>query len=279
MNNTFNIQRLGLLLKRQWQDFGKIYLITLAVALGTIITFYGFSTWSVIRWGFSKGYTSFSSNSLHFREPLFLILGFLFITVIASSYFAHFGQKSKAIIDLMIPASTFEKFLTGIFFTAFLSTVSFVLIFYLTDLVFISKIKSIYQNITTTISYTNMDGKVTTTTDNLALFFTKNFPKELLSVYILTPFFITSVFLLGSIYFNKFHYIKTAISILIFSGIWTFIIVNIGEKVSKGKIPIHTDNSPQFSTGLIELGVFSVLLLLTSIFWVITYIRLKEKQV
>ena len=42
MNNTFNIQRLGLLLKRQWLEFGKIYLITVAVALGVIITFYGF---------------------------------------------------------------------------------------------------------------------------------------------------------------------------------------------------------------------------------------------
>ena len=87
MNNTFNIQRLGLLLKRQWLEFGKIYLITLAVALGVIITFYGFSTWSIIAED-----RPFSPWALNFREPFFLIFGFLFITVIASSYFAHLGQ-------------------------------------------------------------------------------------------------------------------------------------------------------------------------------------------
>ncbi len=145
MNNTFNIQRLGLLLKRQWLEFGKIYLITVAVALGVIITFYGFLL---------SSYFIYHSRqpdyySLNFREPLFLIFGFLFITIIASSYFAHLGQKPKATIDLMIPASTFEKFLTSIFFTGILSTVSFVIIFYLTDLAFVSKLRSIYQSVVT----------------------------------------------------------------------------------------------------------------------------------
>ena len=274
MNHTLNIRRLGLLLKRQWQEFGKIYLITLAVALGVIITFYSFSTWSYI-----KGNNNYPSNLFNFREPLFLIFGFLFITVIASSYFAHLGQKSKAIIDLMIPASTFEKFLSAIFFTAFLSTISFVLIFFLTDFIFISKLKSIFHSVVTTTSYTTGHEAVTTTTDYIAFFFTKNFPKELLSVYILIPILITSIFLLGSIYFTKFHYIKTAISVMIFAGIWTLIIVKTGQTMFNNKIPIDADYSPHFSKAIIELGVFSLLLLLTSVFWAITYLRLKEKQV
>ncbi|RZL50239.1 MAG: hypothetical protein EOP00_05235 [Pedobacter sp.] len=260
MNNTFNIQRFGLLLKRQWLEFGKIYLITLAVALGVLITFYGFSLKNVI----TEEY-GFTPRVLQFREPLFLIFGFLFITVIASSYFAHLGQKPKAIIDLMIPASTFEKFLTGVIFTAVLSTLSFVLIFYLTDLAFIAKVKAISSNYNQEATY----------------FFAKNSPKEFHSIYVIIPMFVTSIFLAGSIYFNKFHYIKTAISVMIFSGLWAFLIYKTGQLLFEGKVRVeqvsmNTNDAPK---GWIELGVFAVFLLLTAIFWTITYVRLKEKQV
>lgn len=275
MNNTFNIQRFGLLLKRQWLEFGKIYLITLAVALGVIITFYGFATWGTILDG-----RNFSPYTLQFREPLFLIFGFLFITVVASSYFAHLGQKPKATIDLMIPASTFEKFLTGIIFTTILSTISFLIIFYLTDLAFISKLKSISESgITETFNSENGD-KIIGSSSNVSYFFAENKPKEFTSIYLIVPFFVTSIFLLGSIYFNRFHYIKTAISVMLFSGIWTWIIVQTGKSVFEGKILINSSQSGyNDQKGLIELGVFSLILLLTAIFWTITYVRLKEKQV
>ncbi|HTN00177.1 MAG TPA: hypothetical protein VL088_15580 [Pedobacter sp.] len=270
MNNTFNIQRFGLLLRRQWLEFGKIYLITLAVVLGVIITFYGFATWSTI----AENYP-FSERSMHFREPLFLIFGFLFITVISSSYFAHLGQKPKAIIDLMIPASTFEKFLTGILFTAVLSTISFLVIFYLTDLAFVSKLRSIAHS-TTKIS----SGGITKTVDNITYFFSKNNPREFKSIFILTPFFVTSLFLLGSIYFNRFHYIKTAISLMIFSGIWTFIIVKAGQALFEGRISVnHGNGNMNDGKFWAELAIFALMLLLTAIVWSITYVRLKEKEV
>ena len=258
MNNTFNIQRFGLLLKRQWLEFGKIYLITLAVAMGVIVTFYSFALTSII-----TEENPFSSRVLQFREPLFMVFGFLFITVIASSYFAHLGQKPKAIIDLMIPASTFEKFLTGVMFTAIMSTLSFFLIFYLTDLAFIAQVKDISLKYGEPATY----------------FFAKNKPKEFESIFMIIPIFITSIFLAGSIYFNKFHYIKTAISVMIFSGLWAFIIFKTGEALFKGRVHVEQVEMNNAPKGWIELGVFAVFLLLTAIFWTITYVRLKEKQV
>lgn len=260
MNNTFNIQRFGLLLKRQWLEFGRIYLITLAVAIGVIITFYGFATWGVV-----EESRPFYPGTLSFREPLFLIFGFLFITVIASSYFAHLGQKPRAIIDLMIPASTFEKFLTSILFTSLLSTVSFLLIFWVTDFIFISKIKAISEGYSKDAVY----------------FFTINKPKEFTSIFLLIPFFVTSIFLLGSIYFNKFHYIKTAICIMIFSGVWTWIMVKTGQGLFEGKVLIHRGGVMKMDNPEVwaEVAAFALMLFLTSIFWVITYVRLKEKEV
>jgi hypothetical protein len=263
MNNTFNIQRFGLLLKRQWLEFGKIYLISLVVVIGVDVAFYIFNLYP---------FTGFSSQTLEFRTPLFVLFGLLFITAIASTYFAHLGQKPKAIIDLMIPASTFEKFLGGILFTALLSTISFILIFYLTDLAFVSYMRSVFQD--TEISQTAPSVK-----ENLAYFFVYQSERShLLQPFYIAPLLMTSIFLLGSVYFNKFHYIKTAISVMIFCGIWAAIIAKSGKLLFDNKV---RTNEVSMSMERYSLEFWSAVLLvvLTVIFWAITYVRLKEKEV
>lgn len=256
MDNTFNFKRFGLLLKRQWLEFGRIYLISLLVALGVIVTFYSFSLWSDLI--LEKQY---SRRDLNFREPLFLIFGFLFITVIASSYFNNMGQKPKAIIELMIPASTFEKFLAGVFFTGLLNTLSFLLIFHLVDLAFVMKLEAI-----------------TGIKSQEELMYLYKYIWHIPGFVFLIPFFVTSIFLLGSIYFNKFHYIKTAISVMIFSGIWTYIVMNTTEYLMKGRVPVGQRN---WNDGRqdVQIWITVVLAVLTLIFWAITYVRLKEKEV
>ncbi|MEJ5993565.1 hypothetical protein WG904_03965 [Pedobacter sp. Du54] len=259
MNNTFSIQRFGLLLKRQWLEFGKIYLISLAVVLGVILTFYGFSLWSVLR-----EETSFNERNLNFRVPLFLIFGFIFVSVIASTYFAHLGQKPKAIIDLMLPASTFEKFVGGVFFTAILSVLSYILLFYLVDLAFVAKIRALYKN-----------------DDQSMRYFFEQYNEDVFQPLYLAPVFVTSIFLLGSIYFEKFHYIKTAICVMIFSGIWTAIIAKSAKLLFEGRIQVVNENSRHFfnEKDSAELWMTVLLVVLTLIFWAITYVRLKEKEV
>lgn len=271
MNNTFNLRRFGLLLKRQWLEFGKIYLITLLVTLGIMIAFYAIPLANKVE---------FRPERLDFRVPLFIVLGFLFISIIASNYFAHLGQKARAAIELMIPASTFEKFLTGILFTSILSVASYILLFYLVDLVFVNKVLSFYSGSTTTTQGMDVNGKlttVTTVTDNVQYFFTKYNPNDFKAVY-WAPFFITSIFLLGSVYFNRFHYIKTAISVMIFSGIWTYIMVKVTEGLMNNKTAIHHNNSGD-NKDMAQLWIIILLTVLTLIIWSITYVRLKEKEV
>ncbi len=271
MNNTFNIQRFSLLLKRQWLEFGKIYLISLLVALGVIITFYAFTFYgSIVD-------HKIRYNSINFREPLFLIFGFMFISIISSSYFAHMGQKPKAIIDLMIPTSVFEKFLAGVLFTGVLSVVSFILIFYITDWAFISKLRSVFPN---SVESVINDNGVEVKKDLIQYFFTKNDEASNFIPIYFTPLFTTSIFLLGSIYFNKFHYIKTAISVMIFSGIWTLIMVKSGQLLFDNRVPIKMENNQMHnSKDFAELWLSVALVALTLIFWGFTYLRLKEKEV
>ena len=275
MNNTFNIQRFGLLLKRKWLEFGKIYLITLAVAFGVILISYITAFWPLM-----NDLRGISDRILIFREFLFLGFGFLFITAVASTYFSHLGQKPKTIIDLLIPASTFEKFTAGIFFTAILTTVSFVVIFWLTDLVFVAKLRSIYSSVSKSSSYTDANGVATVIKDNAAYFFVRNKPNLFLPLYVL-PFFVTSIFLLGSIYFNKFHYIKTALSVMVFTGLWTFIVVQAGQYLTDGRHAVEDPGRIIHDPGKdnIEWLLTLLLLVLTLIFWTITYVRLKEKEV
>ena len=270
MNNTFDIQRFGLLLKRQWLEFGKIYLVSLIVLFGIFLCFYGvayykFITYNEIRPG-NYGY-----GVLNFRVPLFAVSGLIFGTLIASSYFSHLGQKSRAIIDLLTPASIFEKFLGGVFFTTLIATISFLAIFYVTDLLFVMKLRGVIEDV--------LKIKIVSST-NLEYFFVQNNPNKFVPLYIV-PFFITSIFLLGSIYFNKFHYIKTAIVVMIFSGIWTAIVAKSGELLFEGRIPIDRDHSKHIfsdrDSGELWLTVLGIAL--TLIFWSITYIRLKEKEV
>lgn len=275
MNNTFDIQRFSLLLKRKWLEFGKIYLITLAVAFGVMLIAYIIAFWPLL-----TDTRRFSDRFLFFREPFFLVFGFLFITAVASTYFSHLGQKPKTIIDLLIPASTFEKFMAGIFFTAILTTVSFVAFFFLTDLIFIAKLRSVVTSISKTTTHIDAQGTVTAINDNVAYFFVRNKGNLFMPLYAV-PFFVTSIFLLGSIYFNKFHYIKTALSVMVFAGVWTFIVVKAGEYFTDGR---HAVDSP----GLIlhnsgkdtkELLLTLLLLVFTLVIWAITYVRLKEKEV
>ena len=256
MNNTFNLHRFTLLLKRQWLEFGKIFLITLLVATGVIVAFYGLTLLPLEELGYIP-------RRLGFREPLFFIFGFLFISIIASSYFAHLGQKSKAIIDLLIPASTFEKFLAGFFYTSILSVLAFILIFTVTDWAFIAYIKSYFKT-----------GNVKELAE-VATFFSKNDINSFAPLY-LAPFTVTSIFLLGSAYFNRFHYIKTAICVMLFSGLWTYIVVNIVEGLLSGKRSINLGNNGKDA---VEWLLFAFVALCTLVVFSITYVRLKEKEV
>lgn len=274
MNNTFSIQRFSLLLKRQWLEFGKIYLISLAVVLGVFLCFYSYNYYSITNF---KEHTVFSDRVLFFRIPLFIIMGLLFTSVIASSYFAHLGQKPRAIIDLMIPASTFEKFVGSIFFTSVLGILSYLLLFYLTDLAFVIKLRGWYEGSGNAMF---LDGQKVDLKEMFPILFMRQDASSFTPVYVF-PFLLTSIFLLGSIYFERFHYIKTAIVVMIFSGIWFAIIMKSGKLLFQGRIPVDNENMKHMFSDrdtaeyLITLLVVVVIL----IFWTITYVRLKEKEV
>jgi len=282
MNNTFNFNRFGLLVKRQWLEFGKIYLISLLVITGVIIGFYFYGLPEPDKYTTDPAsiynHNEEGSIYLHFRIPLFLVLGFIFISIIASGYFSLLGQKPKAIIELMTPASTLEKWLCGVFYTGILSVFSFLLIFYLTDMVFVNYLQKIVGQISYTLP-AGMNELPKTVMLSVKPFFVEFFEHKEIRSLALVPVMITSVFLLGSAYFNRFHYIKTAVVVMLFFTVLIYALQRIGTWLTANKV----QDSPSFGFRSNGNEILTYLLIgtvsITLFFWAVTFFRIKEKEV
>lgn len=273
MNNTFNIKRFGLLLRRQWLDIGNIYLISLVVLTAILMGFYWFNLPT-----YYEGIPRINNDgtlNMDFRPLLFAFVGFLFITIEASSYFAGLGRKERAIVDLMLPSSTFEKFLAGIFYTTILGIISYIVVFYLIDLAFCKYMETISKNYNFNYN-TVIDGQKIHLTTFKVSYITTEIDFDEFWGFVFVPVFFTSVFLLGSIYFKRFHYIKTAVSIVSFGWLICYIVYKITDWMTKNMINVKGD--VVVGRDQIFPAIFIITTILTFAFWGITYIRLREKE-
>lgn len=269
MENTFNFNRFMMLIRRQWISLGKIYLMAWGVLAGLLLFFYAYSLRSVE----SAPNLITADHLLDFRYPLFVILGLAYITIISGSYFNNLGQKPKAIFELLLPASRLEKFLTAVFYTAIVASASYFLIFYFVDVAFISYIRSI---VTATVTIHTENG-TDTVVDRLVHFYKTDLPTEIYYLLFL-PYLLGAVFLLGSIYFHSFQYIKTAISLFIYVLIFVFCMYKANTWLIEGTISL--DHQGFWGD---RINIFRILcasgVLLTFLFWGVSYLRFKEKEV
>lgn len=269
MNNTFDLNRFLLQLKRQWLDFGKIYLGTLVVLIGLLSALYLYFMPSR---GSNLYYYNNSVLILSFRYGLFFFFGFFFISIIASSYYSNLGQKPKAIIELMTPASTFEKFLAGIWYTAIVAIPSYLLVFYIVDVAFVKYLNSILPELSATIDK-KLEIKPVDTLYAQVMGDENDWHN--VKYFGMFPFLVTSTFLLGSAYFNRFHYIKTAIVVIIFCTLAGFTVFKTGNILMKDMVNTSVASKDE----MVLQWVIATTTLTTLALLFITYIRLKEKEV
>ncbi|MGH2624334.1 MAG: hypothetical protein ACRDE7_11760, partial [Sphingobacterium sp.] len=214
------------------------------------------------------------SRLMNFRPFIFVVIGLSFISIISSSYFASLGQKSKAIFDILIPATALEKFLSAIFYTVIVSTVSYLLIYFIMDFGFVSYLRS---NFTATTSHFSPELNKEIIVDNLNYYFLTPWPKQLYW-FLFLPFLLSAIFLVGSIAFNNFHFIKTAITVVIYGLILVFAIVKIMIWMTRDTIV--TNRNLFFNDEINVIKVFcAVGIIVTILLWGIAYLKLKEKEV
>jgi len=267
MNNTFDFNRFKLLVGRQWQSYKKEYFLIVGVLLAIILYFYGNELYKI----FKEGNIATYNNDFRFRIPLFIILGFLYISLTASSYFKNYGKSNSAISEILVPASKLEKFLASIFYTTGLGFITYLLLFHIVDFGFMNYVRSFTSS--TTTSYINGQEVVR---DNL------HYLHKLIYIYpvqyfVFIPFTINTIFLLGSIYFKNKHFIKTIVSVAVYAGLCFLIIYSIYRVFFLGQMHLE-DNDPSDHKDLIAFLMSALGWTITIILWTIAYVRLKEKE-
>lgn len=270
MNNTLNSRRLGMLIQRQWIEFGKIYLMSLAVLTGIFIAFYGYSIYDV----YQRNADSHAIQSmLSFRPYLFVFMGLLFITIISGTYFSNLGQKPKAIFELLLPASQLEKFVVALFYTVILTTVSYILIFFLVDLGFVSYFRT---KLPSSYSYFEEGSGREVVVEQL-IFFYKHAVNSKVYWMAFLPYLLSAIFLLGSVMFTKFQYIKSAVLLTVYILLYILFMLKVIQLFTQDTIRI---SEGVFSEEVNLLRVICILgVLVTVVVWGIGYLRLKEKEV
>lgn len=262
MNQTFNLTRFAMLFKKHTIENYKTYLMSAAVLAGLLILLLGVISYN------TGGYLGQGVQFGVFMAFL-LLAGCIFTSMI----FSEMGDKKKAIPALTLPASHFEKYLVGWLYSFIIFQVVYVGIFYL---------------ITTVIVQMGQPG--TPQHPNAVInLFTNDFKPHPYYTFIIYTF-LHALTILGAIYFEKLHFIKTGFAFFI--AAFAFGLINkpimnsmINEKINgttffspisftdgKQYWTIHAVSMPDYS-GAIVLGLVVLIL------WISAYYKLKEKEV
>lgn len=273
MNQFFSFKRFSLLVAKHWADNKKRYLLSIIAFAGLLIAWFVFTMLIDDRILMGQG--------IQFVTYFFSL--FIVGTFYANQYFRELGSRSKGINFLLVPASAFEKILCSLLFTVILFFIVFTSVFYLVDVLMVGIAKS-FQTAAMPESekgLINVFGAARLPLDG-------NSALNILLVF----FSVQSVFLLGSIYFEKYSFIKTIITGFVIFFIVFLSVYFLYEMMPNGGYVNHFLTSYRVNNGgkgndyLVSVPVWLGQILYyflmygaAPFLWIVTYFRLKEKQV
>jgi len=255
MNTIFDINRLGLLLKRFFLENKQREL-----------TFWGLATLFFILMHLSG-----SKDDSSTYVTLIFIAGFIF----AAKMFKIFNYTPGGMHYLLIPATHLEKLITAIL----LSTVYFIAMIVITHVIGTTlgtTIGNLHRGTNNPIYF-----ELLQSASGYSIYIT--FGTTLLNTIILFAAF-QSVFMLGSIYFNRNAVGKTILAIIVVLMLLVYISAFLSNTIigihSVGS-QSHTINLPssENSYGVDEIIFTIIKYAFTPFLWIVSYFRLTEKQV
>ncbi len=254
-NKIINFKNLFLFIKRYLFLNKNTLVVAFGAVSGTIFLILMFAAYQT---------KSLNSNILFSTVMPFFFLGGLIFT---SSSFKELHDTKTSYSFLTFPISTFEK-LTGIWLTTsvLFSLVSIAIIYIINILasVLFSQLFSfpLYINNIFTLQLFTAVGK-----------------------YIV----IQSIFLLGAIYFRKNNFLKTILAISVIFIVFAILTGLAGRIIFNGYMGPHNfgfnsnnisiGNQSMFSDTIPQILDFTFWYLLTPFFLVVSYFRLKERQI
>lgn len=274
MNQFFSFKRFALLVSKHWADNKKRYGLAMLAFVGLLVTWFVFT----ILTGFEERPMGREVQTITFYFSLFAVGTFY-----ASQYFSDLGSRAKGINFLLVPASAFEKLLCSLLYTAVLFLFVFTATYYLADVLMVVLARAFSGAV-----QTGEKIAVVNVFDVLVLPFNSSMTFNFLAFFIS----VQSAFLLGSVYFEKYSFIKTIICGFI-TGFLLFCFMYFTNEYllppggfHKGFLTSYRVRVDGVSDRLVQIPgwIGQVLWLLimygtAPFLWIVTYYRLKEKQV
>lgn len=264
MHNSFSLSRLWLLIKKQWFDNAKLYSLSVLALLGLLIIIFIF--WSLV-----------DSNNHYYREEstnaIFFIMLFAAGLIFASTTFATLGDKAKGIYWLGVPATALEKLACGVFYSMFIFLLVYIAGFWVVKHITFFIIELNPKNVITRAAAGDI------------------FEKEVAPVIFYTFIALQSLFILGSVYFERFAFIKTVLVILFIAFLFTLFVQLLAHKLLPDSfgmenfttIKIYENNEPakiyKLSHWFEDILTPLVKFIWAPVFITATYFRLKEKEI
>jgi hypothetical protein len=259
MNNTFNIKRFTLLFKKHTIEHAKTYLLSVIVLMGLIFI--------------ALGFNSYTNRGLLDKDAQMLTFMFILLaggSIFTSMGFIDLGDKKKAIPFLTLPASHFEKYLVSWLYSYVIFQLIFIAAFYVVDITVIR------------LGTEPIDER-----DQLFNIFS---PDDRYSTIFLLYAFLNGLALWGAVFFEKMHFIKTAV--VFFICLTVMIALNnhllhlFAGKDLEGQVPFQgagVNDQVHFwriypDKSITQIGVY-IIALMAGLLWISAYFRLKEKEV
>lgn len=284
MASTFSSTRFSLLIRKEWIENRKILITGTAILFGAVALSYTFVilTSDYIRFGHTTITNGDATvqfirfSSLNFRESVLSYSGLFYIALLSGHYFLALGRPTTAIQELTLPVSTTERTIAAFLLSGFLTLLSFTVVFLLVDALYVTGIRTIYRDVILQMSEIQ-----TTYQYEGSVYRFEGFPYLLQawdrSQYI-TPLCIgsilSSVFTLGSVYFSRLPFVKTALAVIVFVGGLLIASTVMEQALKGGRMTVG-------SNGSVLSDMLGFLLTAVTIItaWLATYFRLKEKEV
>lgn len=295
MNQTFDMNRWWLLVGKHWSENRKKYVLSLVAMAGLLLVWYLFG---IIGQRENMAHIDMQASTYFFG--LYLVGCFY-----ASTLFGELGSKTKGLNYLVVPASILEKLLCALFYGLVVFFVFYTVIYYVLDMAMVSTVNSIeyrhwLKNHATGSTFVpdpviNIFSMPATRQDQPNVF-----------VYLILGYLVLqAAFTLGSVYFARFSFIKTFISLLLiclviaflfdkvifrmlppgsfYNGVTSYHLYTVKDNLETGGTMIYSDAAADklvtLPRWIDDLLLFIAKFAFAPILWIATLFRLKEKEI
>jgi hypothetical protein len=272
--NSFSFQRWSWLVGKHWVENRKRYLLSMIAIFALLIFYFTFSLLANDEDPMDRGI-----QIVGYFLGLFGI-GCLF----AGQFFSPLGSRAKGAYFLLTPASALEKLLCALLYVVVFFFTVYTAVYYLADIIMIAVGNSLH------VFYANSEAKAVP----INVFYEYNWglgDANLMYYFLLAFFAVQSVFLLGSVYYNQYGIVKTAIVLFLGFLLLAFLegyllhqmLPNGDHQRGISSFVSYVNSKPdkvvELSPMVDQVLIFLAKYAVAPFVWLVTYFRLTEKEI